>query len=143
FEEALRRYQETYGAFVLRALEEEPTARRAIERILTEAAQEYTDPDHPYGCMIISAAVNCGPESAEVEEGLRLKREATKAAIKERIERDVAAGVLPPSTDATALATYYAAVIQGMSTQARDGATGEDLCRTAALAMLAWPVSAT
>ncbi|MGI5273227.1 TetR/AcrR family transcriptional regulator [Nonomuraea sp. CA-218870] len=139
FEEALRRYQETYGAFTARALAEEPTARQAVERILREAAGEYTDPGHPHGCMIISAAVNCGPESSEVEELLRLARESAKAAIRERIERDVAAGLLPPSTDATALATYYAAVIQGMSTQARDGTGRDELELTAALAMRAWP----
>ncbi|MDA0634314.1 TetR/AcrR family transcriptional regulator [Nonomuraea sp. MCN248] len=139
FEEALRRYQETYGAFTARALAEEPTARQAIERILREAAYEYTDPGHPHGCMIISAAVNCGPESSEVEELLRVSRESAKAAIRERIERDVAAGLLPPSTDATALATYYAAVIQGMSTQARDGTGRDELELTAALAMRAWP----
>lgn len=141
FEEALRRYQESYGAFTARALAEEPTARQAIERILYEAADEYTDPGHPHGCMIISAAVNCGPDSSEVEEDLRLKREAAKAALRERIEQDVTAGVLPPDTDAAGLAAYYAAVIQGMSTQARDGATRDDLERTAALAMRAWPAT--
>lgn len=141
FEEALRRYQESYGAFTARALAEEPTARKAIERILYEAADEYTDPGHPHGCMIISAAVNCGPESSEVEEGLRLKREAAKAALRERIERDVTAGLLPPSADAAALAAYYAAVIQGMSTQARDGASRDELERTAALAMRSWPTT--
>ncbi|MFG1948853.1 TetR/AcrR family transcriptional regulator [Nonomuraea sp. NPDC048826] len=139
FEETLRRYQETYGAFTTRALAEEPTARQAVERILYEAAAEYTDPGHPHGCMVISAAVNCGPESSEVEERLRLARESAKAALRERVERDVTAGLLPPSTDAAALATYYAATIQGMSTQARDGAGRDELEQVAALAMRAWP----
>lgn len=139
FEEALRRYQDSYGAFTTRALAEEPTARQAVERMLREAATEYIEPGRPRGCMIISAAVNCGPESADVEDLLRRLREAAKAAIRDRIARDVTAGLLPPGTDADGLATYYAAIIQGMSTQARDGATREDLERIAALAMLAWP----
>ncbi|WP_433435161.1 TetR/AcrR family transcriptional regulator [Nonomuraea sp. CA-141351] len=139
FEEAVRRYQETYGAFTTRALAEEPTGRAAIERVLRESAAEYASDSHPAGCLIITAAVNCGPESAEVQELLRGFREAAKGALKERIDEDVAAGLLPAHTDTEGLATFYAAVIQGMSTQSRDGAPAAALLHTAALAMSAWP----
>ncbi|XVQ84656.1 TetR family transcriptional regulator C-terminal domain-containing protein [Microbispora siamensis] len=111
--------------------------RAAVERLLLEAAEVYTDPAHPPGCMIISAGVNTS-DPAVIEE-LRGHREAGKAAIRRRIERDVEAGLLPPQTDAPALATFFAAVIQGMSTQARDGATRADLDAVATLALRAWP----
>ncbi|MET8863453.1 TetR/AcrR family transcriptional regulator [Nonomuraea sp. NPDC004580] len=138
FEESVQRYQETYGAFAARALTDEPTAREAVERVLRDAAHEYSRADHPHGCMIISAAVNC--ESAEVVELLRGFREATKAAIRQRIDDDVSAGRLPPGTDTDGLATFYAAIIQGMSTQARDGASLRELLAVADRAMAAWPV---
>ncbi|MFI7618379.1 TetR/AcrR family transcriptional regulator [Nonomuraea terrae] len=141
FEEAVRRYQETYGAFSTRALAEEPTGRAAVERVLREAAAEYASPDHPAGCLVITGAVNCGPESAEVEELLRGFREDAKAAFKRRIDDDLAAGRLPAGTDTAGLATFYAAVIQGMSTQSRDGASHADLLRVADLAMSAWPAA--
>ncbi|MEV0614537.1 TetR/AcrR family transcriptional regulator [Nonomuraea sp. NPDC050404] len=141
FEEAVRRYQETYGAFTTLALAEEPTGRAAIERVLREAAAEYASPDHPSGCLIITAAVNCGPESAEVEALLRDFREEAKAALRRRIDDDVAAGRLPAGTDAAGLATFYASVIQGMSTQSRDGASHTDLLAIATFAMSAWPSS--
>ncbi|MGW0484753.1 TetR/AcrR family transcriptional regulator [Nonomuraea sp. NPDC003214] len=143
FEEALGLYQETYGAFTARALAEEPTGRQAIERVLREAATEFSAPEHPPGCMVVSAGVNCGPESAEVQELLRRQRERTKAAIQARFDDDAAAGRLPPGTDTAALATYYAAVLQGMSNQARDGASPEALTELAALAMRAWPATAS
>lgn len=38
------------------------------------------------------------------------------------------------------LATFYAAVIQGMCTQACDGTVHEDLEHVVDLAMMAWPV---
>ncbi|NJP93718.1 TetR/AcrR family transcriptional regulator [Nonomuraea sp. FMUSA5-5] len=139
FEEAVRRYQQTYGAFTTRALAEEPTGRGAIERVLREAAAEYASAEHPRGCLVITAAVNCGPESAEVEALLRGFRQEAKAAIKRRIDDDVAAGRLPAATDTAGLATFYAATIQGMSTQSRDGASYEDLLAVATLAMTAWP----
>ncbi|GGO05317.1 TetR family transcriptional regulator [Microbispora rosea subsp. aerata] len=137
FGEAVRRYQETHGAFAARALAGGPTARAAVERLLREAARTYADPAHPPGCMIISAGVNTSDPG--VIEELRAHREASKAAIRHRIERDVEAGLLPPDTDAAALATYFAAVIQGMSTQARDGASRADLDAVATLALRAWP----
>ncbi|WP_084964448.1 TetR/AcrR family transcriptional regulator [Thermoactinospora rubra] len=139
FEEVVRRYQETHGAFTTRALREEPTAHAAIGRMLRELAVEYTDPAHPPGCLIISGAVNCGPESAQVQEWLRGFRDAAKAALRAKIEADVAAGLLPAGTDSAGLAAFYASVIQGMSTQARDGASREDLARIAELAMRVWP----
>ncbi|WP_157249192.1 TetR/AcrR family transcriptional regulator [Nonomuraea typhae] len=139
FEEVVHRFRDVYGAFTGRALTEEPTGRQAIERVLRETAVAYTDPAHPPGCLIITAATNCGPESAEVEELLRGFRTAAKAAFEARIRDDVNAGILPADTDTAALATFYAAVIQGMSTQSRDGATREHLVKVAELAMTAWP----
>lgn len=141
FEEAVRRYQETYGAFTTRALAEEPTGRQAIERVLREAAAEYASEEHPRGRLIISAAVNCGPESAEVEELLRGFREQAKAAVKRRIDDDVAARLIPADTDTAGLAGFYASMIQGMSAQSRDGAGHEELLRIATLAMSAWPAA--
>ncbi|WP_433177271.1 TetR/AcrR family transcriptional regulator [Actinoallomurus sp. CA-150999] len=139
FTEVVERYQRSYGAFAARALDEEPTARAAIERVLREAAAEYTDPAHPWGCLIICAAVNCG--SPDVEAEMRDRREASKAVIRDRIAADVEAGHLPTGADPDALATFYAATIQGMSTQARDGAPRERLEAVADLAMRAWPSS--
>ncbi|MCG5216657.1 TetR/AcrR family transcriptional regulator [Streptosporangium sp. KLBMP 9127] len=142
FQEAVAHYQQTYGAFTERALAEEPSGRSAIKRILEEAATEYSDDGHPHGCLIISGGVNYGPESAEVAAWLRTFRDRAKAGLKARIDADIAAGLLPADTDARALATFYASVIQGMSAQARDGASKQELGRVAELAMRAWPAPA-
>lgn len=139
FDAVIERYQKTYGTFLARALTEEPTGRKAIGRLLRDAAAEYTNPAHPPGCLIISSAVNCGPESAQVEEAMRELREAAKAGIGARIARDVTAGLLPEDTDIDALAAFYAGTLQGMSVQARDRAPREQLERIATLAMLVWP----
>lgn len=107
--------------------------------MLREAAGEYTDPGHPRGCLIISAAINCGPDSADIEELLRRRRNANVVEIERRIRADVEAGVLPADTEPEALATFTAATLQGMSQQARDGATRARLEAVARLAMRAWP----
>ncbi|CAL9462799.1 HTH-type transcriptional repressor ComR [Streptomyces sp. enrichment culture] len=137
FEEVVQEYGARYGSFGDRALAEEPTARAGIERMLREAAVEYTAPGRPHGCLVIHAAANCS--TAEVEESLRERRNANIAAIERRIGADVADGVLPPDTDAAALARYTGAMIQGMSQQARDGASRAELEALAEIALAVWP----
>ncbi|MFJ4330117.1 MULTISPECIES: TetR/AcrR family transcriptional regulator [unclassified Streptomyces] len=137
FEEVVQEYGARYGSFGDRALAEEPTARAGIERMLREAAVEYTAPGRPHGCLVIHAAANCS--TAEVEESLRERRNANIAAIERRIGADVAEGVLPPDTDAAALARYTGAMIQGMSQQARDGASRAELEALAEIALAVWP----
>ncbi|MGW0815477.1 TetR/AcrR family transcriptional regulator [Streptomyces viridiviolaceus] len=139
FEEVVREYGTRYGSFGDRALAEEPTARAGIERMLREAAVEYTAPGRPHGCLVIHAAVNCS--TPEVEESLRERRNANIAAFERRIRADVAAGVLPEGTDAAALARHAGAIIQGMSQQARDGASREELESLAEIALAVWPRS--
>ncbi|MCY0948376.1 TetR/AcrR family transcriptional regulator [Streptomyces sp. H27-S2] len=137
FDEVVVVYGSRYADFAAVALAEEPTARAAVGRVLHEAAEVYTDPAHPPGCMVISAAVNT--TSDEVAQALRERRDASLAMFESRIRADVATGVLPADTDARALARYAGAVLQGMSQQSRDGATREELEAVAALALRAWP----
>ncbi|MGW1049722.1 TetR/AcrR family transcriptional regulator [Streptomyces sp. NPDC001118] len=137
FEEVVRVYSDTHGAFGDRAIAEEPTARAAVERMLREAAAEYTDPAHPYGCLVVHAATNC--TSPEVERLLRERRNANIAALESRIGADIAAGLLPAGTDGAALARHTGAMIQGMSQQARDGAKRGELEALAEIAMSIWP----
>jgi len=138
FTEAVSRYAESYGSYGTHALEL-PTAREAVEHMLRTIAVDYTDPAHPPGCLVIHGAVNTTVASEDVKQELRAYREGTKRAIINKIADDITKGLLPPRTDAEALGTFYAAVIQGMSTQAVDGATREELERLTDVALNAWP----
>ncbi len=137
FDEAVRVYTARYAAFADRALAEEPTARAVVERTLREAAARYTDPERPHGCLIAHAAINC--TTPEVADSLRDRRNATIAAFESRIRADIATGALPPGVDAAALARHTGAIINGMSQQARDGASRQELEALAEIAMAIWP----
>ncbi|TWP51772.1 TetR/AcrR family transcriptional regulator [Lentzea tibetensis] len=126
------------GAFMAEALAEEPTAFGAFARILREAADIYPDPAHPAGCLTISAATNVAVQDAEVEAFLRELRNANVKVFRERLRVACEGGELPGDADVNALAGYFAAVIQGMSQRARDGATREELAQVARMAMGAW-----
>ncbi|MFJ9949155.1 TetR/AcrR family transcriptional regulator [Kitasatospora sp. NPDC091207] len=137
FEEVVSRYQGGHGAYASRALAEEPTARAGIARMLREAAAQATDPDHPWGCLLISSTVNC--TSPEVDQAVRAIRTANLRALESLIRADVAAGHEPAEADPAALAQFTATVLQGMSQRARDGAGRAELERVAADAMRVWP----
>ncbi|MCX5439529.1 MULTISPECIES: TetR/AcrR family transcriptional regulator [unclassified Streptomyces] len=140
FDEVVRFYSAAHASFGERACAEEPTARAALARLLHEAAAAFTRPGLPHGCLVVHAAANC--TTPGIEDGLRDRRQADIAAFETRIRAGIAEGELPSDTDAAALARYTGAVFQGMSQQARDGASRSDLESLADLAMAAWPAAA-
>ncbi|MFJ9529533.1 TetR/AcrR family transcriptional regulator [Streptomyces cyaneofuscatus] len=135
FSEAVELYSRTYGSVSL----EGPDARTALARALKRMAADYTDPSHPPGCLVITAATNGGPGSEGVKSELRAMREATKALFAARVQADIDAGLLPDGTDAEGLAVFCAAVVQGMNQQACDGVGREALERMVDVAMAAFP----
>jgi AcrR family transcriptional regulator len=128
------------GAFMGVALQEEPTAYGAFARILREAAVIYPDPSHPAGCLTISAATNVTPQDAEVAAFLRSLRNENLAVFETRLRTAQQTGELPAEANPRAMASYFAAVIQGMSQRARDGAAAAELSEVSELALAAWPV---
>ncbi|WAU82721.1 TetR/AcrR family transcriptional regulator [Streptomyces sp. Qhu-G9] len=128
------------GAFMGVALQEEPTAYGAFARILREAAVIYPDPSHPAGCLTISAATNVTPQDAEIAAFLRTLRNENLAVFETRLRTAQQTGELPAEANPRAMASYFAAVIQGMSQRARDGAAAAELSEVSELALAAWPV---
>jgi AcrR family transcriptional regulator len=143
FREVVERYQQTHGTFFATALAAEESVRDGVARALRAAAMEYTRPEHPPGCLILNAAVNCTPASADITELLRAQRAANITALRERIEADVTDGRLPADTDASRLAVLVGVILQGMSQHARDGADTNELLAVAEATMLAWPRTST
>jgi AcrR family transcriptional regulator len=139
FLEATDRYQTTYAAYAARAVTEEPTAYTAIARLLRESAREFTKPRRPRGCLVLSAASNCTPAADEICDDLRRRRKATLHSLERVVRRDATAGLLPAETDLHGLAVFFVATLQGMSQQARDGATRLDLLAVAEISLRAWP----
>jgi len=126
FEEAIERYAKTYAAFAFEAMQR-PNARAALEHLLLGAAAMFTSRDHPPGCLVITAATNCSPSSSSVQKRLRTMRAGTVAALAAKLAAAKAEGELPAGADAHALALFFSATLQGMSAQARDGASRAEL----------------
>jgi AcrR family transcriptional regulator len=138
FREALAYYDETEGAAAARALQEEPAARAAIAEVLRINVEAYSDPEKPRGCMIVLSATANTDNSPSLRDYLAELRQGTERAFRERVERGVADGDVPAGTDPATIASFYNAVLQGMSLQARNGASRAALASIADGAIAAW-----
>ena len=119
----------------------ETDAYETVRQSLTRGVRRITQPGRPRGCMISSGMLASGPEHVGLAEEVKAIRTYYRELIQFKIERDVEAGLMPRSTNAEALARFYVAVFQGISVQARDGATEEQLYALIEEALRAWPVA--
>lgn len=139
FRECVALYGTREGAPPRRALEEQPTARAAIEAMLRATADSISQPDTPHGCMLIIAAPTGAIENSRVREFLAGLRHDMLATTRDRLARGAADGDLTASpVGLDAIARYYITVVHGMSIQARDGASRADLETVITCAMAAW-----
>ncbi|RXT29484.1 TetR family transcriptional regulator [Rhizobium leguminosarum] len=131
---ALEQYR-GLGADTFSALSEPIDTVSAFERILRGSAAIFSAPEHPKGCMISTAVLNCASENAVIADHVAALRRRSLDAFAARIERGIREGDIKTGTNARALARFLGAIIQGMSVQARDGASLEELLDLAALAI--------
>lgn len=139
FLQAVERYVARGGDQTEALMGDAKTAREAVARVLAESALHLTDPRHPRGCMVVLSAVSVSEEAEKVQAELARCRASWEERMKARIERGIAEGDVPPSTNAAALASFYMAVLQGMSLHAKDGASRERLVEIGESALLAFP----
>ena len=142
-EELYRRVLECYlaglGRCLVDSLREEKTTYAALERFLLESAKNFSGVKNPPGCLISCAILTCAPQNRTVATIVAAKRMESLHALRHRFQQAVKNGELPRGTNTEQLARFYAAVIQGMSIQALDGAGGKALRGIAKTALIAWP----
>ena len=119
-------------------IDEAETGREAAAGLLHAAAIGFTGTETPRGCLLASSAISCSAGAADVQQELAMIRFRIEDRLREKILQSMQAYVSAPGTDAAALAAYTMAVIQGMSTLARDGASREKLLTIASTAMRAF-----
>jgi len=127
FREAVSLYKAGEGGFAVRAFEEEPTGERAIERMLRDAVETYTQRGKPSGCMMVMAATNCTKDNEAIRDWLAHHRRTLTGAIVDRLRRAVDSGELNSDTDVQALGDLFSALLRGLSVQARDGVSKKRL----------------
>ncbi|MBS1673500.1 MAG: TetR/AcrR family transcriptional regulator [Actinobacteria bacterium] len=139
FRQVMGRYGATAGAPPRNALDEHTAVREAIHAMLRATVDQITRPDSPHYCMLILAAPTGAIANEPIREFLAGIRHSQFTAIRDRLQRGIDDGELEASgTDVDAVARYYATVVQGLSIQARDGATRAELDGIVTGAMAGW-----
>ena len=138
FEEALSHYETSEGAAPQRLLQEAATAKQGFAALLRFYASYYVNTDHPPGCMAVLSAIVGAPENKSVRALMTRSRRHAMSVFADRIRRGQAEGDVPKGADAMAMAMFYTTLVQGMSIQARDGATKKQLLAAVEAALAVW-----
>lgn len=135
FIEAVHYYEKTYWDAPAQSFMAEPDLFRGIAVFFRESARILLSPDSPCGCMVVLAAINISAEATEVIAAIRELRMTSKQMFADRLQRAIHDRQLPADTDILALAGALNAMLEGLSIQARDGLSVQELERIAAHAV--------
>jgi len=138
FRKAIDRYIEGPACHVREALDE-PTACAVVERLLYQSIDLVTDRRNPRGCFMVQGALACGDTADCIRRELAKRRAASEAALRQRFERAIFEGDLPPDTNPADLARYVVTIMHGMAVQAVGGTSRDELRKVAAMVMRVWP----
>ena len=140
FREALQRYTEGPGAYVVQALQA-PTAREVAAAFLAGAVRANTRPGCPTGCLGVQGALAVGETGQVARDILTEWRAQGQRHLRDRFQRAVAEGDLGADAEPELIARYVMTIANGIAVQAAGGAAGEDLQRVADAALRNWPPS--
>jgi hypothetical protein len=101
--------------------------------MLRENADVYADPEKPSGCMVVLGTATWTPHNQDVRSYLTDLRQKTL-----RADPAPPRARVPRGIDVDAVAGYYNTVLEGLSIQARDGASRESMHAIVDCAMAAW-----
>ncbi len=121
YREALARYEQTLDAPDISTVGAAPTLAQAVRLLLEGAVKVLTHPERERGCMITNGMLTCRAAHTALARHAAARREA----MREKVARALAPFGSPD--EMCRLARHVFAVMQGMSIQARDGATRAEL----------------
>jgi len=137
FVQAVQRYVAGPGGYIADALLL-PTAWEVARAMVHGAADATACRGRPRGCLLVQGALAADEESAAVRTVLAEWRDDSVKTLARRFDDAQAAGELP-GADTLALSRWINAVCQGISVQARSGASLEELHEVADTALAGWP----
>ncbi len=134
---ALDKYLSTHGTVMMALRDESLPPRQRIEHALRRSAEMQTTPSHPTGCMVALASI-FSEDGASAQALTLAERAENRKAIRACVETAIDEGMLRREADPAGLATLFEGFLVGLSIQARDGVSTQDLDAAVTQAMTAW-----
>ncbi|NIF02492.1 TetR/AcrR family transcriptional regulator [Pantoea sp. Acro-805] len=139
YRECIQCYLASYGQVTRRLWDSTVSPREAMETTLQDSARMQCEVGHPSGCMVaLGALCATSVENTAITEPLTRSRDRTRAGILTTIKRGIEAGELKKDVDVKALAASFSTFLFGLSIQARDGASIEELLSAITQIMQLW-----
>lgn len=138
FREALERYLAVDGADIWAAVRSAESAYGAVEAFLMTTAHAFSRPDKPTGCLVTLAGLHPNSMNERWRADLVAMRERNTQDLARQVKQGIERGEVASGADPVSVARFFVTVQQGMSIQARDGATRAALEDIARSALSAW-----
>jgi hypothetical protein len=116
---------------------EKPVMRDAVTDLLHGTVLFLSQPGHPRGCFSVQAALACGVDAEPIQQAMVEWRKAGEEALRKRFVMARRAGELPKHTSPADFARFIATVMAGLAVQAVNGASRDEMKRTADLVLKA------
>jgi AcrR family transcriptional regulator len=134
FQLVVNRYMEIRAQYATKALEE-PSLKRVIRALFDNTIAFLTTPGHPPTCMTLAGAVGCSVEAKPAKDLMTEIRKQNQIAMRKRLVKAQQSGELPKGINVDDYTRYLSTIIAGLSIQAANGSTKEELKRTAKMAL--------
>ncbi|GGP96070.1 TetR/AcrR family transcriptional regulator [Shewanella ulleungensis] len=105
-----------------------------IRGLLLGAAAQFTDCSHPQGCALINSTLSCSEASDSIKKTVLERKLKHKQQLADRFEQAKCKGELQDDCEPVVLASLMTTLFQGLSMQASEGASVEELQQVAAMA---------
>jgi len=127
FWSAVEWYLTHEGSLTRHLLESDGPVAETFGNLLNGYIKLFSQQDAGRGCMIVLGAINCRPEHQHLSDKLSALRRNTHAQATAFLQRAAARGELKAEAQPEALAEFFMAIFNGLSIQARDGSTPEQM----------------
>jgi len=134
FRRAMKRYREGPMRYMRDALEK-PALRDAVASLLHGTVLFLSKTGYPRGCFSVQAALACGVDAKPIQQAMVEWRKAGEEALRKRFVTARRAGELPKGISPADFARFIATVMAGLTVQAVNGATRDEIKRIADLVL--------
>jgi AcrR family transcriptional regulator len=134
FSAAVKRYMEIRAQYATKALEE-PDLEGVIRALFNNTIAFLTTPGHPPTCMTLAGAAGCSIDAKPARDLMTEIRKQNEVAMRKRLLKGQKSGELPKGINVGDYTRYLSSILAGLSIQAANGSTKEELKRAAKMAL--------
>jgi AcrR family transcriptional regulator len=138
FAQALAKYNQGPIAYLNDVLSEK-TSRDVVKEMLMKSVELLTCAEQSRACLAIQSSMSSELAAAGIQQNIVAGLHQIEMNIKNRFDQAIAEGDLPKDTDSWLLTKYVTTIHKGLSIQASNGASAEELRGVVEITMKSWP----